>query len=60
MYNKGFTGNNGRQSGSKSTGMGLYLVKKMIDKLGHTIEVKSQVGQGTEFVITFLDLPYYK
>ncbi|GEO47248.1 sensor histidine kinase [Companilactobacillus kimchii] len=60
IYNKGFTGNNGRQSGSKSTGMGLYLVKKMIDKLGHTIEVKSQVGQGTEFVITFLDLPYYK
>jgi len=40
--------------------MGLYLVKKMIDKLGHAIEVKSQVGQGTEFIITFLDLPYYK
>lgn len=60
IYNKGFTGSNGRQSGSKSTGMGLYLVKKMIDKLGHAIEVKSQVGQGTEFIITFLDLPYYK
>ncbi|HIY93057.1 sensor histidine kinase [Companilactobacillus sp. HBUAS56275] len=60
VYNKGFTGSNGRQSGSKSTGMGLYLVKKMIDKLGHTIDVKSQVGQGTEFIITFLDLPYYK
>ncbi|TGD25116.1 sensor histidine kinase [Companilactobacillus suantsaicola] len=59
IYNKGFTGTNGRQSGSKSTGMGLYLVKKMIDKLGHQIEVKSKIGQGTEFVITFLDLPYY-
>jgi Signal transduction histidine kinase len=28
IFNKGFTGSNGRRSGSKSTGMGLYLVKK--------------------------------
>jgi len=60
IFNKGFTGSNGRKSGSKSTGMGLYLVKKMIDKLGHTINVNSENGQGTETIITFLDLPYYK
>ncbi|KRK93510.1 sensor histidine kinase [Companilactobacillus futsaii] len=60
VFNKGFTGTNGRQNGSKSTGMGLYLVKKMIDKLGHTIQIKSQENQGTETIITFLDLPYYK
>lgn len=60
IYNKGFTGSNGRQSGSKSTGMGLYLTKKMIDKLGHTITVNSHLGEGTETIITFLDLPYYK
>ncbi|AYE38802.1 HAMP domain-containing histidine kinase [Companilactobacillus zhachilii] len=60
IYNKGFTGSNGRQSGSKSTGMGLYLTKKMIDKLGHTITVTSHLGEGTETIITFLDLPYYK
>lgn len=60
IFNKGFTGSNGRQSGSKSTGMGLYLVKNMIDKLGHTIQIKSQENQGTETIITFLDLPYYK
>lgn len=60
IFNMGFTGTNGRKSGSKSTGMGLYLVKKMADKLGHTIEVKSKSGEGTETVITFLDLPYYK
>lgn len=60
IYNKGFTGSNGRRSGSKSTGMGLYLVKKMIDKLGHTITVKSRENQGTEFIISFLNLPYYK
>jgi Signal transduction histidine kinase len=28
VFNKGFTGKNGRQIGSKSTGIGLYLVKK--------------------------------
>lgn len=60
IFNKGFTGSNGRRSGSKSTGMGLYLVKKMSDKLGHTIQVKSQPNEGTETIITFLDLPYYK
>lgn len=60
VFNKGFTGTNGRKSGSKSTGIGLYLVKKMIDKLGHTIQIKSQENQGTETIITFLDLPYYK
>lgn len=60
VFNKGFTGSNGRTSGSKSTGMGLYLVKKMVDKLGHKIGIKSHVDKGTEITITFLDLPYYQ
>lgn len=60
VFNKGFTGSNGRKSGSKSTGMGLYLTKKMIDKLGHSIQIKSKPNAGTETIITFLDLPYYK
>ncbi|MQS89023.1 sensor histidine kinase [Companilactobacillus mishanensis] len=60
IYNKGFTGTNGRRSGSKATGMGLYLVKNMIDKLGHKISVKSEPNKGTETIITFVDLPYYE
>ncbi|WP_125568862.1 sensor histidine kinase [Companilactobacillus insicii] len=60
VFNKGFTGDNGRKSGSRSTGIGLYLVKKMIDKLGHKIEIKSAMESGTETIITFLDLPYYQ
>ncbi|AKP68167.1 sensor histidine kinase [Companilactobacillus ginsenosidimutans] len=60
IFNKGFTGVNGRSNGSKATGIGLYLVKKMIDKLGHQISVKSKVGEGTETIITFIDLPYYQ
>ena len=33
MFEKGFTGENGRKFG-KSTGIGLYLCKKLCDKLG--------------------------
>ena len=33
-------------------GLGLALVQKVIDRLGGTIEVESEVGVGTTFVIT--------
>ncbi len=43
---KGFTGYNGRED-KKSTGIGLYLCKRIIGKLGHTISIESQAGRGT-------------
>lgn len=52
IFNKGFTGNNGRNN-SKSTGLGLYLVKELCDKLGHKIDVDSEYNQYTKFTITF-------
>ena len=52
IFDKSFTGENGRTH-SKSTGMGLYIVKKLCDKLGHGIEVNSIQGEFTEFSITF-------
>ncbi len=52
IFNKGFTGNNGRNN-SKSTGLGLYLVKELCDKLGHKIAVDSEYNQYTKFTITF-------
>ena len=52
IFNKGFTGNNGRNN-SKSTGLGLYLVKELCDKLGHKIDVDSEYKQYTKFTITF-------
>lgn len=58
IFDKGFTGENGRQFG-KSTGMGLYLSKKIIDKLNHQLKVESEVGSGTEFVIYFYKLSDY-
>ncbi len=37
------------QYGNKGNGIGLATVKKIIEKLGGTIQVESQVGKGAEF-----------
>lgn len=37
---------------SKSSGLGLYLVKDAIDKLKGSIHVKSKIDVGTQFIIT--------
>jgi PAS domain S-box-containing protein len=34
-------------------GMGLFMVKTQVEALGGTIRIKSQLGEGTEFVIQF-------
>lgn len=41
----------------KGLGLGLYIVKKLVDDLKGNIQVKSQVNQGSEFLII---LPYGK
>lgn len=48
IFEKGFTGYNGRAD-KKSTGIGLYLVKRTVDLLGTPINVQSVPGQGTVF-----------
>lgn len=52
IFQKGFTGENGR-IGKGSTGMGLFLCKRLCDKLGIGIEVKSKVEQGTQVALIF-------
>lgn len=47
-----FTGENGRKTG-ESTGMGLYLAEEICEKLGHTLTITSEVGKGTDVMITF-------
>ena len=49
---KGFTGFNGRED-KKSTGIGLYLCKKILDRLCHQIKILSEQGQGTKVKIIF-------
>lgn len=52
VFEKGFTGKNGRNHHS-STGMGLYLAKKMAEKLGHSLIIDSKPNEFTEAVIVF-------
>lgn len=59
IFDKGFTGTNGRNQLYKSTGMGLYFVKKMIDNLGHDIDVCSENSSYTIFNIYFYDISDY-
>ncbi len=39
--------------GTKSTGLGLYLVKEAISRIGGEIQVASVLGDGTTFTVTF-------
>lgn len=47
---KNFTGYIGRQD-RKATGLGLYLCKKILSKLGHTFAIESELGKGTKVSI---------
>ncbi len=49
---KTFTGQNGRR-GAKSTGMGLYIVKSLCNKLGHRLDISSRQGEFTSVTIIF-------
>lgn len=40
-------------SGYESKGIGLYITKAQIETMGGTIDVKSTVGEGSEFIVTF-------
>ena len=52
VFEKGFTGENGRKYG-KSTGIGLYLCKKLSDQLGLGLSLTSKIGEGTKVNIIF-------
>ncbi|SER43256.1 sensor histidine kinase [Lachnobacterium bovis] len=52
VFNKCFTGENGRVF-NKSTGIGLYIVKKLMDALGHKIEIESKKHEFTRVRLVF-------
>lgn len=47
IFEQGFTGFNGR-SNQRATGLGLYLCKRITNQLGHTLEISSAPGTGTQ------------
>lgn len=52
VFEKGFTGTNGRRN-KKSTGIGLYLCRKLCRKLDHEIKIESKENQYTKVSIIF-------
>jgi signal transduction histidine kinase len=52
VFNPFFTGENGRKH-SESTGMGLYLSKDIVERLGHGLYIESTEGLGTKVSIVF-------
>lgn len=53
IFDRGFTGSNGRTRGG-STGMGLYLCRKLAEFLEIQIQADSKEGQGTAVILSFL------
>lgn len=56
IFEKGYTGFNGR-NGKKASGIGLYLCKRICDRLGHGISVSSVPGESTCVRIDFKTFP---
>ena len=46
VFEKGYTGCNGRAD-KQATGIGLYLCRRILGRLGHTIRIESAPGEGT-------------
>lgn len=59
VFDKTFTGRNGRR-GVISTGMGLYICKKLCDKLGHKLDIQSVEGEYARLKITFGNNPFFQ
>lgn len=53
VFDKGFTGANGRRSGARSTGLGLYLCRRLCCQLGLGLALFSKEGAWTRAEITF-------
>lgn len=59
-FEKGFTGTNGRVTEKKATGIGLYLCKKLCEKLEIGIKLKSIENEGTTLILTFPENSFTK
>lgn len=58
VFEKSFTGENGHQT-KESTGMGLFLVKKMCEQLGHLVKIESKENEYTKVSILISKNTFY-
>jgi signal transduction histidine kinase len=56
VFERGFTGYNGRKK-QKATGIGLYLCRSVLMKLGHEITITSTPGEGTCVALSLTSVP---
>lgn len=52
IFEQGYTGYNGRAD-KKASGIGLYLCKRICERLGHGIKAESKIDEGTCIIIDF-------
>lgn len=52
VFDRGFTGSNGRSRGG-STGMGLYLCRRLSERMEMELQIASEEGKGTEVTLLF-------
>ena len=50
IFDKGYTGYNGRRD-NRASGIGLYLCRRVCDKLGLGLRCESVLGEGTAMII---------
>ena len=53
IFQKLFRADNAKESETEGTGLGLYVIKSIVDKAGGSIWFKSEQNKGTIFYVTF-------
>ena len=53
LFSKFFRATNAQVHQTQGTGLGLYVVKQSVEKLGGTIAVSSQENAGAQFTVKF-------
>jgi len=53
VFQRFFRAKNVRQMDTDGNGLGLYITKSIVERLGGTIEFKSRENEGTTFTVTF-------
>ncbi len=48
VFERGYTGINGRMQNNRASGLGLYLCRRICENLGHPISITSKPGVGTQ------------
>ena len=59
IFEKGYTGKNFHNGKYKSTGMGLYMAKTIMERMGHRIKAESIYGEYSRFSVIFRENSYF-